>query len=329
MNKILTISIAGYNVEQYIENTLSSICAKDVIDDIEIFVVDDGGKDKTLEITKKYQIKYPNSVFPVHKENGGYGSVINTVIQLASGKYFKQLDGDDWFDTKNFIQFVKLLKTIDVDYVSTPRIEVNEKHKTETELDFFSYLDEGIYSFDEIEMRNGMGMHTSTFRTSILKKMGRCIREHCFYTDVELVYFPLPLMNTIYICHSPIYMYRIGLDGQSISPAGVRKHYKEHELVFWELYEVYEDLKKNNDNKSKLMSIRMRDEIYAQFVFYELLDCNNTHKNELIEFYNELKLKVPEILEMAIKKCKLVKLLVYTNFTLYKVLGVIIKKQKE
>lgn len=51
MNKILTISIAAYNVEDYIEDTLKSILVKN-IEDLEILVEDDGGTDNTANIVK-------------------------------------------------------------------------------------------------------------------------------------------------------------------------------------------------------------------------------------------------------------------------------------
>ena len=59
MSKILTISIAAFNVEKYIRETLTSLCDDEVIDDLEIFVIDDDGKDHTLEIAKEFANKYP------------------------------------------------------------------------------------------------------------------------------------------------------------------------------------------------------------------------------------------------------------------------------
>ena len=93
--KILTISVAAYNVESYIAENLDSILITDVRDEIEVLVVDDGGNDGTLEIARKYEEQYPGIIRAVHKENGGYGSVQNYTMQNASGRFFKILDGDD------------------------------------------------------------------------------------------------------------------------------------------------------------------------------------------------------------------------------------------
>ena len=131
MKKILTISIAAYNVEQYIRKTLDSLIINNM-DCLEVLIIVDGGNDKTLEIAKEYESKYPNTFKAVYKENGGYGSTINKGIELATGKYFKQLDGDDWFDTNNLEKICnELMKMPDVDVVYTPYIKYMEKDGTE------------------------------------------------------------------------------------------------------------------------------------------------------------------------------------------------------
>ena len=102
-DKTLTISIAAYNMEAWIKRALDSLLDKRVIDDLEVFAVDDGGTDRTLEIAKEYALQYPNSIFPIHKENGGYGSTVNYSVKHANGKYLKLLDADDWFDADGLL----------------------------------------------------------------------------------------------------------------------------------------------------------------------------------------------------------------------------------
>ena len=50
--KILTISIAAYNVEKYIKETLDSITVPMIMDDIEVLIVDDGGTDNSYNLCK-------------------------------------------------------------------------------------------------------------------------------------------------------------------------------------------------------------------------------------------------------------------------------------
>ena len=68
--KLLTVSVAAYNMEKYIAENLRSMLEIDEADRLEIFVVDDGGTDSTYSLAKELEEKYPGIVYAVHKENG-------------------------------------------------------------------------------------------------------------------------------------------------------------------------------------------------------------------------------------------------------------------
>ena len=57
-------------------------------------------------VAQKYEKIAPQTFKYVEKENGGHGSTINKGISLATGKYFKVIDGDDWVDTDALIKFI-------------------------------------------------------------------------------------------------------------------------------------------------------------------------------------------------------------------------------
>ena len=90
MNKVLTISIAAYNVEEYLAETLDScIVHPNLQSYLEVLIVDDGSTDGTLEIAQEYEKEYPEVFHVISKENGGYGSTINAALKIATGKYQK------------------------------------------------------------------------------------------------------------------------------------------------------------------------------------------------------------------------------------------------
>lgn len=317
MEKILTVSIAAYNVEEYIRHTLDSIITPGSIDALQILVVDDGGKDGTLDIVREYEAKYPDSVFAVHKENGGYGSVLNTSMGLATGKYFKQLDGDDWFVTENMDAFVELLRNVDADYVVTPMKMVSDADGSEVIRDYFENLPEGAYAFDDMDFQEISPMHCSTFRTKLLQENKIQITEHCFYTDVELVNRPMPYMESLYIWHQSVYVYRIGREGQSVSKTGIRKHYKEHEKVFWNLIGIYNNLPEDKTAKRQFLRRRLVKETAAQMKYYCYLDRSREHYKQLRDFGDHLKQECPEILEAAVNYSRFVKIMVKTGYRAY------------
>lgn len=112
MGKLLTVVVPSYNAEKYLRHNLDSLCLDEILEELEVIVVDDGSTDSTARIADEYAEKYPGTVVPVHKENGGHGSGINTGINHATGIYFKVIDADDWADAedlKNLIRYIKEL----------------------------------------------------------------------------------------------------------------------------------------------------------------------------------------------------------------------------
>ena len=73
MEKTLTISVACYNVGQFLRKTLDSLIAPEIMDELEVLVVNDGSSDDTAEIAREYEEKYPQTFRLVDKANGGYG----------------------------------------------------------------------------------------------------------------------------------------------------------------------------------------------------------------------------------------------------------------
>ena len=98
-NKVLSVVIPAYNMEKYIKQTLDSLICDEYMDKLEVLVIDDGSKDDTAAIAKTYEDRYPGTFRVISKENGGHGSALNKGIELATGKYYRPLDADDWVDT--------------------------------------------------------------------------------------------------------------------------------------------------------------------------------------------------------------------------------------
>lgn len=117
--KIISIAIPTYNMEQWLNRCLDSVVVPEILDRIEIIVVNDGSRDRSSEIAHSYADKYPNSVVVIDKENGNYGSCVNKALEIATGKYFRILDADDWFDKTGFVDYVNRLESLTVDVVVT------------------------------------------------------------------------------------------------------------------------------------------------------------------------------------------------------------------
>lgn len=338
MSKVLTISIAAYNVEKYIENTLKSILIDD-IEDLEILVEDDGGTDGTANIVKQYEKEYPDIVKLIHKENGGYGSTINKSIELARGKYFKQLDGDDWYNTENFKKILMVLRENDVDIVYSPIIEHKDGKNEERYIDYFEENINGIYNIEDIinKSKDALTMHTLLYKTEVLKKCKLKLLEKCFYTDTQYAMFPIASAKNILITHLPIYMYRIGLAEQSISVNSHRKHYKEHARVSMTMVEYYNMHEQNLDSNLKKYIFNYTKTYVANSIarFYMVVKPSQKCLNEIKEFDNRIMNENLLIYDAVGKHSKIVRILRKTkyNFFVYMVLSILktisIKKEQK
>ena len=98
MEKLLTVSIASYNVEAFLRKTLDSCIVPELMDELEVLIVNDGSKDSTPEIAREYEAAYPETFRLIDTNIGGYGSTVNLSMQEARGTFYKLLDGDYWFD---------------------------------------------------------------------------------------------------------------------------------------------------------------------------------------------------------------------------------------
>lgn len=235
MSRILTVSIASYNVERFLENTLSSLVVDSVLSDIEVIVVNDGSKDSTPDIARRYVEKYPGTFILIDKPNGGYGSTINASLSAATGKYYKLLDGDDWFLSENLSAFVEALKTTESDIIYTPFYFVEEPAMTK-KLETFSFAPAAVLPSSDIY---ALSMHATAVRTEVIKNRIK-ITEHCFYTDFEFCLKAISLSSTLTYFDIPLYCYRIGQGEQSISINGYMKHIDNHEyMTKWALGMVF------------------------------------------------------------------------------------------
>ena len=86
-----SVVIPLYNKEHYIEATIRSVLSQ-TCQDFEVIVVDDGSKDNSLALARKYE---SDRVRVIPQENQGVSVARNTGIENARGKFIAFLDADD------------------------------------------------------------------------------------------------------------------------------------------------------------------------------------------------------------------------------------------
>ncbi len=93
----ISIITCFYNVENFIEQTIRSVL-KQQYTHWELLLIDDGSRDSSTAIAKKYAEKYPEKIFYYEHEahtNKGLSYSRNVAIEKADGTFISFLDADD------------------------------------------------------------------------------------------------------------------------------------------------------------------------------------------------------------------------------------------
>lgn len=264
MEKLLTIVVAAYNKEKELPKCLDSIIIEPkLMDLVEVFVINDGSRDNTLTIAKEYEEKYPGYIFAIDQTNGNYGKVMNHGLSLAKGKYFKTLDADDWYDTEAYSLFVKMLKDTDADMIVNQRTEfLAETGKYQQLIPLFDndvVLNKDLNA-SEVNWENGsirwnLNVPHITYKTSLLKESGLKWIERISYTDTMFDFWPLRLVKTVRFVPLKVYVYMIGTDEQSMSPANIAKNFNHFYQV---ANAILDNFKANYDKSVPMYPIQLK-----------------------------------------------------------------------
>ena len=238
MDKVLTIAIPAYQVENYIIKCVESMTRIPGRERLDVLVIDDGSTDRTGDLADKLAHKYPECVRVIHQENKGHGGAINTGIRKAAGRYFKVVDGDDWVNPQALEELTDYLEKADEDVFFHDYVEIYERIRKKRRFSL-PFQAAKAFKINELKPTDFLAMHSFVYKTALLKAMPVKIDEHCYYVDLEYSLCPLWWAKDFRYEPLPVYQYRLEREGQSVSPEGFRKHVKDHERVLFTLTDFY------------------------------------------------------------------------------------------
>lgn len=96
-NPMVSIIVPAYNHENYVGECIESIINQ-TYNNIELIILNDGSKDKTMQAIKKYEEKCEErftNFLVIDKENEGICKTLNRGIKESNGKYVCFLASDD------------------------------------------------------------------------------------------------------------------------------------------------------------------------------------------------------------------------------------------
>lgn len=237
---LISLIIPVYGVESYIGEFARSVFAQSY-PHIQYIFVNDGTKDRSMEIVKEVLAEYPNrkeqTVF-VDKENAGLPAARRTGLDYVKGDYVYNVDSDDWLSLDGVAKIAEAIA------------------ETGSDIIYFNYVKE-YAGRSKIKREHAYGTEEKKgyIRDMFNHKAygtlcNKCVK-YSLYTDNELFYPHygyaedccmsvqlVGLAKSIAYINEDIYHYRKG-NPDAMTRQGAKKRKREYAMNFLALYERY------------------------------------------------------------------------------------------
>ena len=228
----VSVIVPIYNVEKYLEKCINSLLSQ-TLEDIQIILVNDGSKDNSGTIAKKYAEKNKDKVIYVEKENGGLSDARNYGLKYATGDFVAFLDSDDYIEKNAYEEMYNKAIEENADYVECDFIweypnkaKIDKQYKYQNKKEMLSFV--RVVAWNKLIKRSLIIEHNLEFPKGLR------------YEDVEFTYKLIPYINKFAYVDKPFIHY-IQREG---SIANVQNERTAE--IFTVLDEVIEFYKKNN-----------------------------------------------------------------------------------
>jgi CDP-glycerol glycerophosphotransferase len=191
----LSVIVASYNVQDYIEACLLSIVNTNFPkENLEIIVVDDGSTDNTTQIINHYNQEY-SFIKVIHKENGGVSSTRNCGLQYAQGTYIAFVDGDDIVPPNAYSDLLYKAQQNNSDVVVGFVKRFDKNRFTNSYLHSFAIHD----NYDNTTLNDN---HDLLYDTTVWNKVYRreFLNEHQIRFIENMIYEDIPFTLKVHLC---------------------------------------------------------------------------------------------------------------------------------
>lgn len=215
--KKISVIVAVYNAEKYIENCVNSILNQ-TYPNIEILLINDGSTDNSLSICQSLANNHSNVIL-IDKENGGCFSAWNEGLKNVSGDIIGFVDNDDYILPCMYEKMVKIMEDEKADIVGCGRYRNIEYRNDYEKMDL---KDERLFSFSGEEAVRHLFSDTSLIKPAVWDKLYKkeiIIGEkfpNTYFEDAAVTYKLLLRARKIVITRKQFYAYSVR-DGSMIT----------------------------------------------------------------------------------------------------------------
>jgi glycosyltransferase involved in cell wall biosynthesis len=242
----VSVVVPVYNVERCLPQCIESLIHQ-TLDDMQIILVNDGSKDRSLEIIKDYARRHPR-ILCIDKPNGGCASARNAGMRAARGEYVGFVDSDDWVDASMFKKLHDKAVQCNADIVQCGLVKYYERENRYDPVNedrLASLVERAGNRMDRVRdlLCLQPTMWRRIYRRSMLQENNIAFPQDVrMFDDLPFQFMALACCRTIAIVNEPLYYYRLQRAGQDVGVTDQRL------FVTFRLFEILKDfIARRND----------------------------------------------------------------------------------
>lgn len=295
----LTVVVAIYNVEDYLDKCLDSL-ANQSNKDYEVWCINDGSTDNSRNIILKYTNKH--TIFKLFdKENGGLSDARNYGIEKCKSKYISFIDGDDFVSSDYVEVSLKEMEDKDLDMLVFGYNQYYLANNTYEKI--YLKIQDGVYNLKdnkELLAYTPNAAWNKVYKTSLF--VDNNIRYPFGYRHQDLGTTPKLLLkaNKVGYINRSLYNYLIDrpnnitaqIDSKLYHIIDMSKEVMDYYIsldVFNDYVDEFEYLIKRNFIQSLRKSMKLKDKKFVYKFIDDVFDVsdkyfkNSTHKYKVNE----------------------------------------------
>jgi glycosyltransferase involved in cell wall biosynthesis len=291
----LSIIVPVYNVEKYVRSCIESIFKQELDEDrFEVIIVNDGTKDRSMEVIEDIIAAHTN-ITVINQENLGLSVARNNGIAAAKGEYILMPDSDDLLIENSLMPLLeKALETkvdmVVADFLSMTDEEIDNFYKEDfqqPELQFKKIVGEQLY----LDVLNPY--HCYVWRT-LYKREFLVTKDLIFYPGIR--YQDIPFTHECYLKANNCICSNIRLNiyrkwpGSSTNAYKIdnSKHFITAIAITWKLRQI--------EGLSSNLVYKLEDNVYISFrtMLYDTLHSIKG-KNDRYVLMNYINFQAPDL----------------------------------
>lgn len=299
---VVSVAVITYNMVRYLPQLLDSILMQKTDFRYEIVIDDDHSPDNSREVLYEYKEKYPDKIVLSLRDNNVGGSRnMYGVLKQCQGKYIAILEGDDWWEVDDKLQYQYDFMESHPEYVgmycnswcelSTKEV-IQKVRRDITEPMVFEYDDFLNYHFfDRLPNSTDTAFFRNIFKDSPEEELDVFYKAHNMVWDQSLALM-LYGKGKVYVDPRLVSHHRTIVEegGTNYQSKYAREDHKVSDAY---MYACHEEYMENVLHRNCRKFYKVRGMLFAEAFWIARKSGKEEDKQKAREIWNQRKKKVP------------------------------------